>query len=536
MTSLRHGWGGLTDRPVPGALLAVAAIANLLPVLCFEVLPTRDGPAHMYSAWLIRELLFNPDGVAAQFVQWNPAPVPNWSGHVLMAAAMSGVGPVTAERLMIAAIVLTLPLSMRYAIGAVTPRFTGLEFIALPLGWGLHLRWGFFNFCLSLSVYMLALGFFLRRHNAPTAGALTVWAILCVVTYFSSLIAFCHLLMTTTIWLLTATDAGARRRVIGRWLMAMLPAAALWALFLLIRPSLERPGLEFPSWLWAAAQIGRLDILSWGVDDRGVTLLAALGFWMTVTVVLWRRMRHGSLQVASGLLASAVAGLAVLFFAPTSAGGATLLTPRHACFVVIALVIYLAADPQRLPGPWIVVAAAVLTAVGLHASRWDWFEGYERAVQQLRAGALLPERAVLVSQALPDGHPTRVGGSGGTGVGESVPAYVAVDQGAFWASLYELRTDHFPLTARSISRDGEIAWAGGPFPVDAALLWAAEGRSTVLETGCRLVAAGDASGKSTSCAVDIEGVDPTTAILFLADCRSGARRLRYASVAPCARP
>lgn len=462
------------SRRALAVLFVAAALANLAPVVRFAFLPTRDGPAHTFSAALIRSLLAGDAGPAASFVRWNPAPVPNWLGHAVLVVSGEVVGPWLAERFLIALIVVSLPFALKYAVRAITPEPTGLEFIALPLVWGTHLHWGFYNFCLGLTLYLVSVGYWLRHRADLGTPQLVRWAALLALAYFASALALLHAICTVAILALLDTDREARRRIAVRTALAMAPAAALMAAFVVLQPSGPRPTTTFPSALWAAASLVRLDILrAVDPDDHGVAAVIAVAFWCLVAWALLRPGWAAWSRLRWVLLVVVAFDVCVLFGAPTTLGGGTLLTPRQAFFVVQAVVLCLAADPRRLAHPLAIAAVAILLTVALHMSRWNFYADYDRAMREfVAAGPAAVTGQIMFAAPVGGGeNPGRDPQSGGIRLSDHAGAYIAIARGAVLVNQYELLTTHFPLVARRIVGDGSLARAAGDRPLAAVLLW-----------------------------------------------------------------
>jgi hypothetical protein len=234
---------------------------------------------------------------------------------------------------------------------------------------------------------------------------------------------------------------------------------------------------------------------------------------------LVKRVASRTILASAGLLAVAAGATLALLLAPTSVGGASLLTPRHACFVVFAIVLYLAAVPDALPRPGLLVVAAMLSAAALHATRWSFVADYAAAIATLRQTAALPAGTVLHAAPASGGQPALNAASGAIELGESAAAYVAIDQRAVWVNFYEARTTHFPLVVRE-------QWRGpARRPVTAALIWLAPDAATKVALAREVLA--DAGG--IGCARDLPVAGAPT--LFLADCAPAERVTAPAALA-----
>lgn len=252
-------------------------------------------------------------------------------------------------------------------------------------------------------------------------------------------------------------------------LTAALPAMVLWGLFLVLEPVGPRVATAFPSPLWAAANLGRLDILRSGLgSDHQPAVLSAAALWTLVALWLIRRPLIARVPSAWPWLTLVVFEVCVIFAAPTSIGGGTLLTPRQAVFAVLAVILCLSSQPTRLPRPAVIGGVAICLALGLHASRWHFYDRYSRSVQNLIEAS--PDSLVsrtMFATVLDDSLRHENGGWPTAHAG----AYVAVARGAILVNQYELLTTHFPLMAARLAGDGKTLRAEVNGPVHAVLLW-----------------------------------------------------------------
>src|SRR5687767_14428382 len=77
----------------------------IVPVWVVNYIPTADGPAHVYNAWLMKELALGDAGHLAQAFRIDWRPHPNWLGHAVMAVLMLIAPPVIAEKLLFTLII-----------------------------------------------------------------------------------------------------------------------------------------------------------------------------------------------------------------------------------------------------------------------------------------------------------------------------------------------------------------------------------------------------------------------------------------------
>src|SRR3954471_24722592 len=75
----------------------------LFPVLlAIWIVPgftTQDGPAHVYNAWILADSFSSHSSYDPYFeVRWQP--LPNWAGHLALAALFQVVSPRAADRIL----------------------------------------------------------------------------------------------------------------------------------------------------------------------------------------------------------------------------------------------------------------------------------------------------------------------------------------------------------------------------------------------------------------------------------------------------
>src|SRR5437016_1926972 len=102
-----------------GLLLVAVLAAQLLPLLLLPEIPTQDGPSHRAVAYALR--IWDQPAAAPlrQYFVRNAEALPNWFVFFLQAKVLAFVPLAVADKLLIAAYVVMLPLALRYALRAV---------------------------------------------------------------------------------------------------------------------------------------------------------------------------------------------------------------------------------------------------------------------------------------------------------------------------------------------------------------------------------------------------------------------------------
>lgn len=114
--------------------------------------------------------------------------MPNLLTTLLLGALLTVLGPDSAERVLVLAYAVGLPLAMRYALRGVDPRAGWLAVAAVPFVGGYLLTYGFYNLCLALVGMLLVLGLALRQRSGWSVRAALLAAVLLALTWSAHLV------------------------------------------------------------------------------------------------------------------------------------------------------------------------------------------------------------------------------------------------------------------------------------------------------------------------------------------------------------
>ena len=340
-----------SPRPTRETLLFWALLAlHLLPIWIFPFIPTQDGPGHQAVAFILRQYDHPAAGLLRQYYLPNQEALPNWFIFFLMGRVLGFVSVPVAEKILLTAYVLLLPLAARYALRAIDPRAGFLAVLAFPFLYNFMFNMGFFNFCFSLAAFFFAVGYWLKHAERMGPGRTAVLALLVLWVYFChpvTLVVTVAALLTLAGWrmLLDLLAAPERRfapaalwRGFRRWLLApalaCLPPLILIASFVLSRSGSRIEML--PMWVKIKHLAGLYSLVS--LSTWTIPLAIALAFLFYAMAALCLRARWGRpLQAGDGLLL-AVAVLAVAFFAaPSQLSGGGFVNHRLLLFPFLTL-------------------------------------------------------------------------------------------------------------------------------------------------------------------------------------------------------
>lgn len=211
-------------------LYRLLVTVHLLPILATRWFVTLDGPSHLYSARIVRDLVLG-DPFMGRFFHLSPYPEPYWLGHAVMAALLLVLPAWLVEKLIWSAAVIALAWAFRYFVRTLAPRRAWMALLVMPFLLHYAVRLGFLNFSLSIPLLFVVLAMAWRGF---TDGRLNTALLAAVLTglYFAHLSTFllcAGILLAMVVWaFLFRHQPGPRdpRPVSGRLLLGLaLPVA-----------------------------------------------------------------------------------------------------------------------------------------------------------------------------------------------------------------------------------------------------------------------------------------------------------------------
>ncbi|HWM92487.1 MAG TPA: hypothetical protein VN493_17105 [Thermoanaerobaculia bacterium] len=435
-------------RPSGEAQLLAALIAvHLIPIWTLSYFPSQDGPAHLAIANTLREY-GGPDGqVLRDYFVREPGSVTNWFVYFLLAYGLGFLPVALAEKVFLSAYVILLPLSVRYAVGAVEPRNTFLALLAVPFTFNYLLGMGFYNFCFSLVAFFFALGYWLRyglKHRERFGWLQgTVFALLALWVYV------CHIvsagMLVAAVVTLSAWEARAGgRSVLLRRLGPLLPTLALMLSFASREASRTTSApvgtklLQLLTLESLASFDSRTRFFGWAI----AILFCALAAW-----ALPRRSPRGDRWLAVVAVFFALA-LAV----PSNVGVGGFIHQRLSLFPFLALILWLATFDLPAPlrrGIPILAVGLALGLLGLLWTRWReidvYLAEYLSAEERIPRGSTLLHLSYAHCGRAPDGAPLAFRVQPFLHAGSRVATEKSVADLRLYAANYE---GYFPLHYR----------------------------------------------------------------------------------------
>lgn len=186
---LVSAWAACRSAPRSTALVWGIVCALLVPIWMFRYFPSQDGPAHLANSLVLRDCIAGEDYAKEYYsVAWQP--IPNWTCFALLASLSSVAPPLIAEKLFLSLYVLAFAWAYRYFLGALGSADNLLILAGVLLAFNRCLWMGFYNYCLSLVLYFVVVGYLLRHWERFELRQVLAFSALVLLTYFTHLVGF----------------------------------------------------------------------------------------------------------------------------------------------------------------------------------------------------------------------------------------------------------------------------------------------------------------------------------------------------------
>ncbi len=165
-------------------VFVIVVLLYILPIWIFKYFPSQDGPAHIYNSFILRHYS-DPDYRFSEFYDVNKRIIPNWASHASMMLLMYVFPPLIAEKILLTAYILLMAVGVLYLLNAIGKDKTPLAFIGLPFIYNYLFLMGFYNFALSVALFLIAIGYWWKHFQTFNIKNIVILAILLVILYFS---------------------------------------------------------------------------------------------------------------------------------------------------------------------------------------------------------------------------------------------------------------------------------------------------------------------------------------------------------------
>jgi len=461
----------LADRE--NFLFAALVVIHLIPLWAFPYTPSQDGPAHIHNAKVILEYDHPDRTVFRDYYVLNKEPVPNWFGHLLLAALMVLMPVLMAEKLFLTLYVIGLPVSVRYTLRAIRPESGFLAFLSFPFIYNYLFHMGNYSFCLGLPMFFLFFGYWFKHQEQ------FVWKKTAVLALLSLLLYFCHIVALgmgyvavalLTIWLtiIQLTRQARQRRFDGRavWrafqartvrpLCAVVPTLILIAVFLIPRHSKVMTPED--NWWLVNGLFSMYSIVSHNADLRWLAGAFMLVFVAISFRLLIAKTVHRDLNQWDGLLLVAAAFVVIYFAAPEThlvspngMSGGGYIARRLNLFPYLAMILWFAAQSYgEIVKRGVRIAASSIACVFLAFHTMSYSEINEYLEEYLSGMNLVEPNTTLLPLTF---SPNGLGGDGRplsdkVGVFLHASGHIAAQRHIVHLDNYEADMGYFPTLFR----------------------------------------------------------------------------------------
>ena len=398
-------------------------------------------------------MLVEPASSAHQLLALNLNPEPNYLSHLLLAGLLTVLPPWLAEKVILTACVAGLPLALRYLLRANQQAAGWLVVLGFPFIYSALFLWGFYNFCLSLVLLLLALGYWQRLNRTGQRAGIGGLVVLITLLYAANPLTYLVSGLLLGLLVVAQSQPGGLPtffRRVGRLLLAYLPTLPLlcwyfWHKGTATSAPAQHYGENFWNWLhlepiaylgsaggtyrWLVT--GLLAVAVAGAVGQLIRLKQQL---LLVTILPW--------AVGTVLLLGAYVIL------PDAMSGGSIIRPRWGLLSYLTLLSALSVVPWPARLRTVLLGAGTIVAILFLGFRLQKFQAlqsglaeYRSAGPYLRSGTTLLPLTYAAVTRMPNGAEL------GTyiNVFSHAASYLCVDKQVFDYENYEADTGYFPL-------------------------------------------------------------------------------------------
>lgn len=396
-------------KGVPGVLaFLLLAVQAVLPWTSLNF-ATQDGPSHLYTALIARDLLFDSNSPYASVYEFQPKLVTNWSTTILMNAAEVLFGARDAEHAVATLCVVLGFFGFAYLIRSLdrdsNPWSPVLNF--LLFNWFLWI--GFYNFYLGMAIFPFVAGYFIRHALAMNIRRAVIIALGLILLFFTHVLSLAITLLCiglTAVWVNLVLPVIEKR---GRLFDSVKPLAwflasitpALILLLVFVKASGQTTDYDPRiGWAWSMFPMHAFASSQGRAGEQSLLHPAMMAF-MVIGGLSMRR-REWSTPRGAIILAAVTCFFLYLFVPNTGFGGDEIKIRFAWAIFVLGCLVALTLDRLRQ----IQTALAIYVFMFLSFSIWSTWKtnviGASRAIQAYAAALeRIPPGSTFVRVHLP---------------------------------------------------------------------------------------------------------------------------------------
>lgn len=451
----------------PALIFLGLVILTCSPIWSVDYFVNQDGSAHVYSAYLMLELLKNNPQVHELYA-FNSISVPNSSGHWLLVLLLNFFSAFTATK-----IIVTLTLAgligsvgfLRWKIFG-TNGLTTSMLAAAAIGFNWLWLVGFYNFLLGVIFLALTVGFYYEWRENLTVRRTILLVVLIILTYLSHIVSFAVLGGCLGILAIT-TQKPNRKAAIFRTFIAFLPIIPLIILYKInsggggggfypVWRNLENP-LSIVSWISQLRNADAFIMISRRAFPFSATFSAYFalftpfiwigGAFLLLIVPAFKQLAASEKRnkILPFLILSVLCILTA-FFAPDDFGlnnGSVLRERFFICGFVLAIPLFCTKESLILA--WTARICLIFVVLFQTAVLWEYaLQSDKDAKEYLSAGQFIEQNDALMSIIIPT-ETKRFHAYPMSGMGN----YLGIERKITAWDNYEIGHNLFPIVAKN---------------------------------------------------------------------------------------
>jgi len=443
-------------------IFLLVALVNLMPVFAGKYFPTLDGAAHLYNANIIKELFLNSDTNMAAFYEFNSTPVPNWTGHFILAFLRLFFPAYLAEKCLLVVYLFGLPYAFRSLVSDINPKNSLSSYLIFPFCYTGVFLLGFYNFSIGILMFFVVLSAWIKWENRGfTRKKWALFTLLFILLYFSHLVVFAvsiGVILGRMIYLngYYHWEKKSLKKTLNRGILlqiGFLLLTALLPIILLIQYFINKPVLASSKWLSNKKLISSLyeleSLIGFNYDlERKFTIFILCAILLLIIFILVKRIRSGIkigklIQQNDYWLFAALGVLVLYFILPNESSSAGFVSIRLNLIFFLLLICWMAS--QHINKTLLSVLIPIILFCNLKLNEYYFIVSYSlnNYANNITSCAKYIEYG---STVIPLNYSENW-------LSLHFSNYLAVDKNLLVMDNYEATLDYFPIT-----------WTGADFP------------------------------------------------------------------------
>ena len=163
--------------------------AHLALVWSLSYFPTLDGPTHVYNLVILRDLLHG-GRIWGDYYSFLLRPLPNLGFTIITYPLLTFFSPFVAEKIFLSVYIILMGISVPVFIRSFGKPAFPASFFVFPVVFNVSLTAGFYSYCISIPLLLLAISSFRCASDGTTIRRFIVINTACIFLFFFHLIAF----------------------------------------------------------------------------------------------------------------------------------------------------------------------------------------------------------------------------------------------------------------------------------------------------------------------------------------------------------